>query len=155
METATCCKCERPIILLWQSDGRSFNRVERRTLCATCRKQPLALTCAVAGCYGEAVPRQPYRMCVACRKFSLKERKHREAAARWQAQYEIRLQKNKAWRDANLERSRAHNRASYEKHREARIARMRQRRLEHGDAMRAADRERYARKQGKANLEQG
>ncbi len=136
METANCCKCERPIILLWQSDGRKFNRVERRTCCVICRPQPLAHPCSVKGCRGAANNDRGARLCPTCYRIA-------------------KLRSIAEWQRAHPEERKAANNASYEKHKEERLAKRKQRRLEHGDAMRAADRARYARKQGKANLDQG
>jgi len=115
METATCAKCDCPIILLWQSDGRRYNRVERRTLCVSCRPQPLAHPCSVKGCCGIARSEQGAQICAACNRIS-----HRLA-----------------------------NNSSYERHREERLAQRRQRRREQGEAIRAAERARYALKKSK------
>ena len=121
MVTSSCAKCGGFLILLYRQDKQAWNRLEHRTICASCRKQTLAITCAVPGCCGVAVPRQPYRLCTPCRQMGIKERRKREAAARWQAQHEVLLQKHREWQKAHPERARAHNRASYEKHRAARI----------------------------------
>lgn len=111
MEKASCAKCARPLILLLQSKGGPFIRLERRTLCASCRPQPLAHPCSVRGCLGAANNDRGARLCSGCYQ-------------------KAKSQRMAVWQDAHRERCRAYNKASYEKHKESRLAQRRQRRLD-------------------------
>lgn len=132
---APCCvDCGCPLLRLDVAGGPWWETRppiwEERVRCARCARELVAQPCPVRGCLGVASGSRGVRLCSECRRL-------RDRAV----EYASRARRPGAQADAN--------RRSYERHRETRLKQRRERRAgEDGDALRAAERARYAAKRG-------
>jgi hypothetical protein len=109
------------------------NRREERTHCARCTGETLANPCRVRGCLGVSISKRGVGICSACKDIRKSEC-------------------NRQWMKQNPQTTRRLNRESYERHKDALLAKRRQRRLEVGDGLRKRERRRReekARAQGR------
>lgn len=129
------------MVILHRVRGRRRSGLERRTLCVSCRgiaRHPMAVPCAVRGCIG-AVDTERGKVCPHCRRL-----KKRLKDKTYKSRHPEKTRTNMArWNQQNREKQRAHNKASYEKHKQERLAKRHARRLREGDLIRHQDRERY------------
>jgi hypothetical protein len=145
-----CPSCDCPVVILWRVYEGKRRGLERRTLCVRCHGEgwhPLAVPCRVRRCIG-AVDKPNGHVCPNCRqiKKSLKDKAYKSRNA------DKKRQQMREWQQQNREKQRAANKASYEKHKQERLAQRKVRRLLEGDQIREADRKRYAASKEKARF---
>jgi len=108
-------------------------------------RHPMAVPCAVRGCIG-AVETERGKVCPHCRRL-----KKRLKDKTYKSRHPEKTRMNMArWQQQNRDKQRAHNKASYEKHKQERLEQRKVRRLREGDQIREADRKRYAASKEKA-----